>query len=82
MKRISCMNYKKVKTAFLSIFFTTNFLLFSQYNEIEKDLIACGITVYNKYYTTNNRTLIIETDSITSNNNKYLLKRMGIYIHM
>lgn len=68
MKRISCTNYKKVKTAFLCIFFTTNLSLFSQYNEIEKDLIACGITVYNKYYTANRETLIIETDSITSNN--------------
>lgn len=68
MKRISCMNYKKVKTAFLCIFVTTNLSLFSQYNEIEKDLIDCGITVYNKYYITNSETLIIETDSITSHN--------------
>ena len=68
MNRISFTSHKKVIKVFLCILFTTNFSLFSQYNDIEKKLIDFGITVYNKIYNVKNERLSIETDSIISNN--------------
>jgi hypothetical protein len=59
---------KKMKIKLLSVFLIANLSLFSQdyYKKIEESLIECGIKVYNKL--NENQTLIIETDSITSNN--------------